>query len=269
MSRINVLVLFCLSGCAVYRIDNSRSDVDFSQDAARQNEKLSCRIVHRLEVQKVPIPFQGDVPIKFGLMEEEVLLPLQKDSFMENLQGRDVFSCCIEGLGVSKTDFDIDIQSECRFSWSENVGQALLTVFTVTLFPGCFHNYYFNYSFTVTRKDGLVRQYRFKKEVVDRFGVLMLFAMPFMDSPSHEGTFNLMNKSVILELLDRMNKDGFFTKAKDSLEDRGGVSFPSQSESATGSMEKMKELESLKAAGVISEEDFRSEVERMRRSKGK
>ena len=237
-----------LTGCIAYRTGKLQEiSPDTLANVGKLTGKPSCAVSHRLNIQSIPTCVSIS-PDRLAFDQQEYVLRYLKEA--------NVFSSC---LPYAKGDecSDIRLSSACTFTWSEFESEIPIGAFTLFLFPARMHEYRFSFTFAARRRDGLFRQYEFAETVVDRLGVFVLFVAPFLSEGSYAKSFESVNRLAVGNLLVQMQKDGFFDPPP-----KQAVSAPSGSNAV--SSDRLKELESLKAAGVISEEEYRREVERLK-----
>ena len=84
----------------------------------------------------------------------------------------------------------------------------------------------------------------------------MLFFVPFYDT-SYDSVAEKVLGNIYDQLFLSMQRDGFFDPPPKQI-------VPTPSGNNAVSSDRLKELESLKTAGVITEDEFRREVERLK-----
>ena len=153
---------------------------------------------------------------------------------------------------------DLSVQVDCRYT--QDTTGAIFSGLTLGIIPfPCYHTW--QYDFTVREGSGRAAQYHFEDGWREHIGPPMLFFVPFYDT-SYDPVAERVLGNVYDQLFLSMQKDGFFDPPPKQA-------VPAPSGSNAVSSDRLKELESLKAAGVISEDEYRREVERLGKTGGK
>ena len=153
---------------------------------------------------------------------------------------------------------DLSVRIECQYK--QDTTGAIFAGLTLTILPfPCYHSW--QYDFTVRDGSGRAAQYHFEDGWREHIGLPMLFFVPFYDT-SYDSVAEKVLGNIYDQLFLSMQKDGFFDPPPKQA-------VPAPSGSNAVSSDRLKELESLKAAGVISEEEYRREVERLGKTGGK
>ena len=239
-----------LSGCVVYQMDKT-PPCDGLSDAVRAECKFKPKCHLRCEMNVHSRVVFG------GNMRKDTAIAMQKDVMVEAVQESGLFASCLEGEAISPSEGGLTVVAKCEYD--EDLSGAFLTGLTLMTGPfAC--EYFFNFVFTVRDGRQEVRQYRFMETVVERVGWPLLFIAPFTGcSSSHEETFFAMHRKVMNNLFLRMQRDGFF-----SSEGRDEVAAAKADVVETAKKTvaaRRKELEDLKKAGVITEDEYRKEIE--------
>lgn len=181
------------------------------------------------------------------------------DRAMRNAARRNSYVGILEAKSMSTSrKQDLELRIECRYRQND-VG-AFLTGLTLAIIPfPCYYSW--QYDFTVRDGSGRAAQYHFEDGCRRHVGILMLFFAPFYDTSFDNVTDRVLG-NVYDQLFLSMQRDGFFDPPPKQA-------VPASSGSDAVSSGRQKELESLKAAGVITEEEYRREVERLGKAGGK
>ena len=184
----------------------------------------------------------------------------QQGTVVRSLSGSGLFrSCTLHVQGDDATD--IRLNSTCTFTWSEFGGEIPLGALSLFLYPARMHEYRFDFSFTVRRSDGLLRQYEFSESVIDRVGIFLLAVAPFLSEGSYAESFEAVNRLAVSHLLSCMQRDGFFSAEG---RDRAVAAKVDAAEVLKKTVAaRRKELEDLKKAGIITEAEFAAEVKKL------
>ena len=157
---------------------------------------------------------------------------------------------------------DLSVRVDCRYK--QDTTGAIFTGLTLMILPfPCYHSW--QYDFTVRDGTGRAAQYHYEDGWREHIGPLMLFFAPFYDV-DYESVADKVLGNIYNQLFVSMKRDGFFDPAVRPSEESVVKPFGDGEEAVAG---RLKELKSLKDAGVISEEDYNLEVERLRKAKAK
>lgn len=241
-----------ISGCLVYQ-DGNLPDCEGVKDSGKQ--RANCLIRCALS---------GEHPYVMEECTEAAVSEMLKGALFSAVDESGLFASCQEG-GQAGLPFDgIQINVKCVHSF-EAPWDAPLVVFTVGIYPARQEGCNFLYTIDVNDAVGTRRQYRFQERLKSRLGILTLLAMPFVRDSSFQEAFAAMNRKVMNHLFVRMERDGFFSV--DSCKSAGAVKAqpesPQESAETILNAERKKNLDSLLESGVISEEDYRRETERL------
>lgn len=248
-----------LSGCIVYQMDKT-PPCDGLSDAARAECKFKpkCLLKCEMKVQE-RTHFGRQIPITYGETKKEALVPAYKSAIVREVQESRLFSSCIDTFDCEKTADDVYMTAICDFTKTEDVLQKLSGVFTLSFYPAVLWNYYFSYTITVKSAYGQMRQYHFDEVIRDRGGMSLLLALPFETDANYEEVFAAMNRKVMNNLFVKMQQDGFFSAEG---RDKAAAAKADVVEAAKKTVAaRRKELEDLKKAGVITEDEYRKEIE--------
>lgn len=213
--------------------------------------------------EKRNIVFERNVDVLVGAGNRELILKHAislDDRAMRNAARRNSYVGILEeGTRMSLQAKDISLRIECRND--QNIVGAFFTGLTLMIVPfPCYHSW--QYDFTVRDGVGRAAQYHFEDGWREHVcSPILFFFMPFYDT-SYETVSDRVLGNVYDQLFLSMQRDGFFDPPP-----KQAVLAPSGSNAV--SSDRLKELESLKAAGVISEDEYRREVERLGKTGGK
>lgn len=147
---------------------------------------------------------------------------------------------------------DLLVQVDCRYTQDTTGAFSSGLTFGIIPFP-CYHTW--QYDFTVREGRGRIAQYHFEDGWRKHIGWPMLFFVPFCDT-SYDSVAEKVLGNIYDQLFLSMQRDGFFDPPPKQA-------VPASSGSDAVSSDRLKELESLKAAGVITEEEYRREVDKV------
>ena len=205
---ISAAALALLSGCIVYQMDKT-PPCDGLSDAARAECKFKpkCLLKCEFATEVHKDVFGREMPVYDMKMKADMAV-LQKDLLFESLSESGLIeSCSVDALSQ---DAGLVIDLKCSYA-QEALGEQVLSLFTLGIYPARWHAYNFSFSFEVSDAQGRSRQYRMKETLVERQGPTVIFALPFAGDASHDGALTAMYCKVMNNLFVKMQKDGFFS----------------------------------------------------------
>lgn len=245
MGRCLSVMLLLLSGCAMYPAGNIPRVEEFVKTG-----NVNCAF-------KPKCLIKGDVN-SANVQAAEWIRPFQKNAYEEVLNESGLFKSYAE---VSKLEeADVTINASCNYV--QDLTGAFLTGFSIMTIPFA-AEHRFTLAFDVSDRFGRVKQYRFKETVVEREGLLLLFALPFIEGvgASYDEAFTAMFRDVMRAVLVKMCQDGFFSTTEEGADAEAGNGVAEVLKKNVAA--RRKELEDLKKAGIIDEVDFATETKKL------
>ena len=245
-----LLVCVSLSGCIMVPYETTpKADLSNVKSVAI-SEKRNITFERNVEVIAPMAGGAEQVRQYWGAFDDRAMrVAARRNPHVGILETKSAFSSC---------ENDLLLRIECRYE-DESIGQ-FFSGMTIGIIP--FPSYHsWQYDFTVRDRSGRAAQYHFEDGWRYHISPFLLFAMPFYDT-SFETVADRVLGNVYDQLFLSMQKDGFFDPPPKQA-------VPAPSGSNAVSSDRLKELESLKAAGVISEDEYRREVERLGKTGGK
>lgn len=236
-------ILF-LQGCAMYPVGNIPNVGEISE-SAQGGGVFRPRCLIKNEVSA------GNAQMA------EWLRPVQQNAYADVMQESGLFEPCIGEAGLG--DVDVTIRATC--SYVQDLGGAILTGLSLMTIPFA-TEHRFTLAFDVSDRSGKMKQYRFKETVVERFGLLLIFALSTVDGAgaSYDEAFTVMYSNAMRAVLVKMRQDGFFSTAKrEKAAEMDAVAETLKKTVAA----RRKELEDLKKAGIIDETEYAAEVKKL------
>ena len=239
-----VVGVFFLQGCAMYPAGNIPKSGEITE-LTRDNGMFRPKCL-----------IKNDVSAGNAQMAEW-LRPVQQNAYADVLQESGLFESCVGEAGIG----DVDVTIRATSSYVQDLDGAILTGLSLMTIPFA-TEHRFTLAFDVSDRSGKMKQYRFKETVVERFGLLLIFALPTVDGAgaSYDEAFTAMYRNAMRAVLVKMRKDGFFSMAERAkAAEKDAVAETLKKTVAA----RRKELEDLKKAGIIDEAEFAAEVKKL------